>query len=211
MSAPGTQSGDPSIHILRSIAHELRQPLSTIESIAYYLSLVLPRDGGKVHEQLAQLQHLVEQSNWILTSGLQLTDPSPVAPELTDLEELITQTASSCPADGEVRMRLELAGNVPLVRLDPGQGRALVENLLMLFRQLATGAHPVTLRTCAAPERGVLIEIASTVPGYRSESMLGAGSALSLSSARSVVEAHGGSFDCSVDPDKGVWLCLHLP
>jgi len=211
MSAPGIQPAASSIDVLRSIAHELRQPLSTIESIAYYLSLVLPRDGGKVQEQLAQLQHLVEQSNWILTSGLRLADPSPISPELIDLEELITQTVSSRPAAAEVPVRLELAGNVPLVRMDPGLGRALVENLLMLFRQFATEMHPVTLRTCASPVRGVSLEITCTAPGYRSEAMLGAGSALSLRSARGIVEAHGGSLDCSVDPDAGVRLCLHIP
>jgi signal transduction histidine kinase len=211
MSAPGTQPEASSIDLLRSIAHELRQPLSTIESIAYYLSLVLPRDGEKVQEQLAQLQHLVEQSNWILTSGLQITDPAPVSPELIDLEELITQTASSRPAAAEVPVRLELAGNMPLVRVDPGLGRALIENVLMLFRQIATETHPVTLRTCAGPERGVSLEITSTATGYRSEATLGAGSALSLRSARGIVEAHGGSLDCSVDPFSGVRLCLHLP
>ncbi len=64
----------PAAVVLETIAHELRQPLSAIESIAYYLSLVLPRDGGPAREQAARLQQLVEQSNWILTSALQLAD-----------------------------------------------------------------------------------------------------------------------------------------
>jgi len=211
MSAPGTQTAAASVDLLRSIAHELRQPLSTIESIAYYLSLVLPRDSGKVQEQLAQLQHLVEQSNWILTSGLQLIDPAPVSPELIDLEEIVTQGASSRPPSAEVPMTLELAGNVPLVRLDPGLGRALIQNLLMLFRQLATDKHPVILRTRTSAPRGVSLEMTTTAPGYRSEAMLGAGSALSLQGARAIVEAHGGSLDFSVDPATGIRLSVLLP
>ena len=66
MPGSGIRIAADATDTLRSIAHELRQPLSTIESIAYYLSLVLPRDGGRVHEQLTQVQRLVEQSNWII-------------------------------------------------------------------------------------------------------------------------------------------------
>jgi K+-sensing histidine kinase KdpD len=195
---------------LRSIAHELRQPLSTIESIAYYLSLVLPRDGGRIQEQLAQLQRLVEQSNWILTSGLQLVNPQPLSPALVDLEELITHHASiraSLPP--KAPLRLELAGGLPLVTLDPALGAALVENLLMLFSQFATEAHPVSLRTAAA-EKGASLEISTTAPGFRSEAMLGAGAVLSLRSARGIVEAHGGSLECSVHPLTGIQLTVML-
>ena len=45
--------------IVRHIAHELRQPLSTIESIAFYLEMVLPRTEGKARRQLGKLQQEV--------------------------------------------------------------------------------------------------------------------------------------------------------
>src|SRR6476661_8847815 len=110
---------------LETIAHELRQPLSAIESIAYYLSLVLPRDGGPAREQAGRLQGLVEQSNWILTSALQLADAAPLAPQLVNLEDLVAQAVG----EGST-IQVELAGGLPLVRLDPGRGRALLQNLL---------------------------------------------------------------------------------
>src|ERR1700680_4414718 len=88
VAAIRTQSSSLAVS-LETIAHELRQPLSAIESIAYYLSLVLPRDGGHAHQQALRLQQLVEQSNWILTSALQLSDASPLAPQSLNLEELI--------------------------------------------------------------------------------------------------------------------------
>ena len=52
------------------------------------------------------------------------------------------------------RIHLELAGGLPLVNLDPGRGRTLLENLLTLFRQLASDLHPVRVTT-AAGEGGV--------------------------------------------------------
>jgi signal transduction histidine kinase len=64
--------------VLGSLAHELRQPLSNIEAIAYYLSMILPPNDAKVQPQLARIRELVEQSNLILSDALGLT-PIPAA------------------------------------------------------------------------------------------------------------------------------------
>jgi signal transduction histidine kinase len=185
---------------LRDLAHDLRQPLSTIEAIAYYLTLVLPRDDQKTHEQLDRLQHLVEQSNWILSNGLHLAEPLAPAPNGgVDIEELITQILASRPG-----IRLELSGALPQVQADPGMARALIENLLTLFRQISTEQQPATVRTCYAA--GVVIEISTEAPGFRSI----AGASLSLESARRIVEAHSGVFDVSCDA-AGARLRVVLP
>jgi len=202
VAVPEAQSSVAAV-ALETIAHELRQPLSAIESIAYYLSLVLPRDGGPAREQAARLQQLVEQSNWILTSALQLADRTPLAPQLVNLETLVRQVADSS-------IRLELAGGLPLVRLDPVRGRALVENLLLLFRQVASDLHPVRVSAFQG-EQGVVLALATAVPGYRSEAGLGPGCGLSIESARRVVEAHGGIFCIHVDAASGVGVEVVLP
>jgi signal transduction histidine kinase len=203
-AVPETQSL-AAVVVLGTIAHELRQPLSAIESIAYYLSLVLPRDGGPAREQAARLQQLVEQSNWILTCALQLADATPLTLQLVNLEVLIRQTVGK-----DSTIRLELAGGLPLVRLDPGRGRALLENLLFLFRQAASDLHPVRIRT-AKSDGGVLLAIGTAVPGYRSEAGLGPGCGLSIESARRVVALHGGTFRIHVDAVSGVGVEVVLP
>jgi signal transduction histidine kinase len=208
-AAPETQASSPAVD-LQTIAHELRQPLSAIESIAYYLSLALPRDSRPARKQARRLQQLVEQSSWILTCALQLADDAPLAPQPLNLEVLIIQTVNARIAEGEPRTHLELAGGLPLVSLDPGRGRALLENLLTLFRQLASDLHPVRITT-AAGEGGVLLGIASAIPGYRSEVSLGPGCGLSIQSARRVVEGHGGTFHIHVDAVSGVSLKVVLP
>jgi phosphoglycerate-specific signal transduction histidine kinase len=55
---------------LGTVVHELRQPLSNIETIAYYLSMVLPRDDAKIQAHLARIRELVQESNEILSSRL---------------------------------------------------------------------------------------------------------------------------------------------
>lgn len=110
--------------VLSAVAHELRQPRSTIESIAYYLKLILPA------------------------------------------------------------------------------GSALIENLFTLFRQVG---GEVTVRTSAAEGSGVLLVMTTLAAA------LGAGAALSVDSARRIVEAHGGSLDLTVDAANGIRVAVMLP
>jgi signal transduction histidine kinase len=189
---------------LQTIAHELRQPLSAIESIAYYLNLVLPREDHRAREQASRLQRLIEQSNWILTCGLQMVNTTPLVPEPVDLEELITQTAAARSTHHRPRLDLQLAGGLPLVHLDPGRGRALLENVASLFEYISQD-RPFRLATSQTQE-GVCLTLAAAVSGYRSEASLGPGCGLSLASARQVVEAHGGTCHLQVDPVSGVVL-----
>jgi phosphoglycerate-specific signal transduction histidine kinase len=62
---------------MATLAHELRQPLSNIESIAYHLSLVLPQSDEAVQGSLTRIRQLVEQSNGILTDGLRQAAAGP--------------------------------------------------------------------------------------------------------------------------------------
>jgi signal transduction histidine kinase len=51
---------------LRDLVHELRQPLSSIEAIAYYLEMTLPAGQFEARQYMAQLQRLVADTNTIL-------------------------------------------------------------------------------------------------------------------------------------------------
>jgi signal transduction histidine kinase len=51
---------------LRELVHELRQPLSSIEAIAYYLEMTLPAGQVQARLHMTQLQRLVEEANEIL-------------------------------------------------------------------------------------------------------------------------------------------------
>jgi len=187
------QEGSAPAEVLATVAHELRQPLSNIEAIAYYLSMVLPPGNAKIQAQLERIRELVAQSGWILSSGLRLagsvpTAPQPAAPRVL-LDELITESISSSGA-AQANVRLALSGDLPLVHLDPRDGRELVDSLLMLFRTMADGGKPITVTTSARPEGGVLLEIQAF--GDCSHSV--AGSELALESARRIAALHGGTF-----------------
>ena len=194
----GSSAVVASTDVMRTLAHELRQPLSTIESIAYYLTLILPEDP-KVREQLDRIQQLVEESNWILTSGQLLTDELPLARERVDLQQLAAQLDTR-------GVRVELEADLPAIDADPALLRLALDNLMTLFRQFS---EPATL-TVSRGGAGVMLEFSSPATGRHSETALGPGSSLSLDGARRVVEAHHGSLEVAVDPAAGIRVRVML-
>ena len=55
---------------LRDLVHDLRQPLSSIEAIAYYLEMTLPAGQLEARQYMSQLQRLVADTNAILERSL---------------------------------------------------------------------------------------------------------------------------------------------
>jgi len=51
---------------VRELIHDLRQPLSSIEAIAYYLEMTLPADQWQARQYMRRLQQLVDQTNSVL-------------------------------------------------------------------------------------------------------------------------------------------------
>lgn len=229
--ALGIQAAVQPLTLVETLAHELRQPLSAIESTAYYLTLVLPRGEKRAQTHALRLQRLVEHASWILSCALQLEDASLLAPEPLDLEELISETVAIHAAEGHISPRLDLAGNLPPVKLDPARGRFLMQNLLAMMRHASEEIHPVCVRTSYAPgvPRQVTLELSmdaapetssrpatsirpsSDVCADALESCLGAGASLGIESARRIVESHGGSFEIDFDSARGVRVRILLP
>ena len=56
--------------VICNLAHDLRQPLSAIEAIAYYLEKTLPEDQREARQYLLRLQELVETSSTIITDAV---------------------------------------------------------------------------------------------------------------------------------------------
>jgi hypothetical protein len=58
--------GSSSDELVRDLIHDLRQPLSSIEAIAYYLEMTLPPDLIQARLYMRRLQQLVDQTSSVL-------------------------------------------------------------------------------------------------------------------------------------------------
>jgi signal transduction histidine kinase len=52
--------------VVRDFIHDLRQPLSSIEAIAYYLEMTLPPEQQQARQYMRKLQQLVDEANSML-------------------------------------------------------------------------------------------------------------------------------------------------
>jgi signal transduction histidine kinase len=196
------------VDVVRHVAHELRQPLSTIESIAYYLEIALPHAESRARAQAGKLQQMVHQCNWILADAIHYLQAAPPRPELLDLSEIISETLTAWSGEDTPPMQYEPVEHLPPVLLDAAQAQHLLCNLFTFYQQVARGGM-ITIRTWAVDVQACL-EMTAPAPGYDAESLAAlfepfsphspGGSGLALASVRRIAEAHGATLDASFTP-----------
>ncbi len=204
--------------VVRHLAHELRQPLSTIEAIAYYLEMVLPDDDAKTRPQIEQLREAIQQADWILSDAVHYVQAAPPNPRTVDLRELVFQAVREISEDTkEEWIRTTLHPEATPVRFDPEQGRHMLRNVLQFFRLVAKPEPYVTVRT-AVKAGWVDLEFHShglDLPAEDPDAVfepfsthLPAGSGLALASVRRIAEAHGGGIEFHPGPSGDALLRL---
>ena len=188
--------------VVGHLVHELRQPLSTIESLAHYLKLVLGHSQSGLTQHLERLRESVFEANGILSDAVHFLQIAAPCPQLLDLNELVLAQIAGLGEGGADWVELRLAPEAALVRLDVEQARHLLRSLLLVCRRLAEPPPLVGLETRIAAGE-VHLEVRTRLgrrPVDNLEAMFEpfsvhapAGSGLALACARRIAEAHGGS------------------
>jgi len=189
--------------VVRHLTHELRQPLSTLETSAYYLKLILAGKDSRVDSHLEKMQQLVQNMSWILSDAVHYVQAARPNPQCVDLTELISEALANQPQAGQpVELDWTESSDAPLVQMDPGQAQHMVRVLLSVFRQIARKDQPVYLSFYRSGEQAVLecSSVASPELCERCEDLLlpftphlSAGAGLALASVQRIAEAHSGS------------------
>jgi len=94
--------------LLRHLAHELRQPLSGIESIAYYLDMVLAGSEPEIQQQCDRLRRMVQHAHWLLEDASLAQRAAATTPGPADLGECLTRIAADCALHDERHLQLAL-------------------------------------------------------------------------------------------------------
>jgi len=105
--------------IVGQLAHELRQPLSAMEAIVYYLQLTVV-DDARTRAQIEKLRQLIDQSGSILSDAVHYLQAAPARPEPHDLHEALAESAGRLATLDQNLLAFDLADPFPPV-LPPRQ------------------------------------------------------------------------------------------
>jgi signal transduction histidine kinase len=205
-----------------TIAHEVRNPLSTIVGLA---QLLRRSADASAAEHLDVLSREAERLNAVLDEYLSFAKPlQPAQLEPVDLARLLEGLiAAFSPrlADGRVRVVRELPGDVPRVR---GDDRRLTQAFFNLIQNAldALESKPGELRLRVRPlDGGVEASVSDTGPGIApaaAQSLFTPfattkprGTGLGLLVARSAVSACGGRISLGPAPEGGARAAVWLP
>jgi putative nucleotidyltransferase with HDIG domain len=209
-----------------SAAHEINNPLAIISGRA---QLMLGRAAGEEEKKVWRL--IVEESQRIsdiITSLVEIAHPPHPRLAAVAAGDLLSESAAAYRAAGgadlksaPMRVDIQTAGNLPLVRADRGQMAGVLAELLT--NAAAAGARSAVLAAAAGPRGGVVLRVADDGPGLDAETLsaaftplfsrqpAGRRKGLGLSRARATLEAHGGSIWIRSRPGRGATVFVQLP
>ncbi len=209
------------------LAHEIRNPLSTVNLNLQLLREDLDRPGRpadpRVLRKLDTLEHEVRRLQEILDGFLAFAGKMDVHLEPgrvnAVVEELVDFYQDRLERAG-VQVLVSLADDLPTVDLDAKRLRQALANLLLNAEAAMEGGGQLMIST--RPERrGVAVTVTDTGAGIEPEALdkifhpyystREGGTGLGLPTVQRIVREHGGTVEVHSEPGRGTRFTLHLP
>jgi signal transduction histidine kinase len=219
------------------LAHEIKNPLSTMsinlalleedwERAAAARSEDAPEPTARETRSLKRvrtLQREVSRLEAILEEFLNYARVSEVNRQPRDIGEIVTDLLEFVePENREARIlqHVDVEAGLPLVLLDEGPFRQAVMNFLVNARQAMPEGGELVVQVSRAGNH-VELRITDTGTGMRPETLercfdvfwsdKKGGTGLGLSTARRIIEEHGGTIRVVSEEGRGTSFAIYLP
>jgi signal transduction histidine kinase len=213
--------------LLARLAHEIRNPLSSldihVQLLEEDLAHIAPRTKEKlsgrleiIHGELHRLENIVRQF-------LRLAGPSALELKAVEPGKVIAHVCGLLQPEASVReieLVTSLATELPVVTADPDQLIQALLNLLINALQAVAQRGRVEVRARAADDR-LVIEVCDSGPGLPAEKLSTIfepyyttkpdGSGIGLWIAQQIITAHGGAIEAANGPQSGAVFTVRLP
>jgi nitrogen fixation/metabolism regulation signal transduction histidine kinase len=206
--------------LMARLTHEMAQPMGAIESIAYYLRMVLPKEDQRTQRHLERIEELVACVNGTLSDAVQYLRQASSEPEEIDLHTLIADALAERPQDSAPVFHLRMQDGPAVIRMDASQGRHLIRSMFSLFRGLSNRCEAVHIRTSTEASMVTLEFTAVRLNATREEVVamfepfgkgFADGSGLALASVRRIFESNGGRISARSDNGRDLSVRGALP
>jgi signal transduction histidine kinase len=204
-----------------SVGHELRNPLSIINSAVYYLNLIQPQAEDKVKQYLDMIGQEVWNSEKIVNNLLDFGRAISADLEVVPVSELVDQTLEKFAPPASVEVTLDIPANLPKLYVDPRQIMQVFGNLIVnAFQAMSSAGGKLTV-SAVLQNNMVRVDIRDTGIGITPENMhkiydplfttKAKGIGLGLALSKKLVEANHASIEIESEVGKGSTFTVTLP
>jgi signal transduction histidine kinase len=210
-----------------ALAHEIRNPLSTINMNLDLVAEELPENESaqsrRLHQKIEIIQRECRQLENILNAYLQFVRVGELELEPADLNEVVKRFLDFFKPQAEtanVELSFHLAPGLPQIPLDASLIRQVLQNLTRNSLDAMPDGGVIEFQT-RCDNGDVVLEVIDNGEGIPQEtcekifdafySRKTGGSGLGLSTVRKIVEAHGGRISCDSEPGRGTRMALRFP
>jgi len=204
------------------VAHEIRNPLSSIKGFAVYFKKKLA--GNSEDEETADIMIAeTERLNRVISQLIEFARPLVLKREPADLEDLVRQTVRLVKAEAEqnaVAVEIRAGKGLPRADVDPDKVRQVLLNIFLNALAAMPGGGRLSI-LLNRREEFVEIEVSDTGEGIRQENLpriydpyftsKPAGTGLGLAVAQKIMDAHGGAIEVESSEGTGTRVSLRFP
>jgi len=210
-------------NLAAGVAHEIRNPLSSIKGFATFLLGKMERESDA--DAARMLIREVDRLNRVVSGLLEFARPDAVRLAPTALASVVEHALSLCASDSAgkgIAVRFTAAPDLPLVVADADRLTQALLNLFLNAVQAMDEGGVLDISACRDPAGGaVLLRIADNGRGIEPEALpsifdpyvtgRASGTGLGLAIVHRIVEQHGGVIRVESEPGAGSVFFLHLP
>lgn len=204
-----------------TVAHEIKNPLNAIKGAASYLKDNFK--GEVLQEFLSIIEEETKRLNDIVSSYLMFAKPTPIKPELTDINRVITETVNlirqeAIDTNKEVIMKLDK--DIPHLLIDSQQIKQALLNILVNSLDATEEGDTIEINSEASEDKvniiirdngiGISKEIVSEIfkPFYTTKTR---GSGLGLACVDRIIKDHKGTISLKSNIGKGTEFTITIP
>jgi len=202
------------------IAHELRNPLATIDSSVFYLSKALKDADAKLQSHLERIHNSVQRSASIIQSLVNLTRMQKPKLNRLDLKTVVSEAITESHVPASIKTIKDFPREKVVVAADWEQLQIAFHNIITNAIQAMPDGGTLTISIWVTHNEAEL-SFADTGPGIPPEYMnklftplfttKAQGIGFGLPIAKMIVERHGGTIKARSDAGKGATIILRLP
>ena len=209
-------------HLSAGLAHEIRNPLASIDGATVVLLRERPSEERRV-EFLGIIQKECRRLNRLLTNFLNFAKPPAPQYQTTTVELLfdsVITLAQHANHHNQIVLRKDLAENLPSLECDPEQLTQVLLNLTINAIQAMPEGGEIVL-SAERHDRNITIEVRDQGSGVSEQDMESifdpffttkeSGTGLGLSVAHQIVSQQSGVLTARKNPDRGMTFSMQLP